>query len=251
MIGSVESVWRYPVKSMRGEALDKVFVGYSGLMGDRVYAIHSNHRAARFPWFTARNYADLIRHVARFHDPSITVAPANPEAAHPNLPGDAAFSVDVETPDGVVAPLNDLFIASLPSGDGEALTLRYSPRNFVGVTPISLLSKQTVAQLSDETGVLLDAQRFRSNFNVDWTAGSGFFEDTLVGKRLRIGEQVEIALTERDNRCKMITLDPITAEAMPDLLKHVLTEHEGCVGVYGSVVREGFVSPGDKIEVVG
>ena len=250
MIGKLSSVWRYPVKSMRGEAMDKVFVGYSGLIGDRVYAIHSDQRASRFPWFTARNYADLIRYIARFRSVEATTKPVNEEASHPNLPDDTVFAVDIETPKGIIAPLDDLFIASLPARDGETLTLRYSPRNFVDVTPISLISNQTVAQLSDEVSAPLTAERFRANFNVDWTDHGGFHEDTLVGKRLRIGKDVEIALTERDDRCKMITLDPQTAEAMPELLKHVLANHDGCAGVYGSVVREGFVRPGDTIEVL-
>ncbi len=251
MIGTVESVWRYPVKSMRGQATDKVFVGYSGLIGDRVYAIHSDRRAPRFPWFTARNHPDLIRHIARFRDAEAASTPANPEASHPNLPADDAFAVDIETPDGIITPLDDLFVAGLPAKDGEALTLKYSPRNFVDVTPVSLLSSQTVAHLADTLGTALDPQRFRANFNVDWSEGGAFFEDTLVGMRLRIGDTVEIALTDRDARCKMITLDPVTAKAMPDLLKHVLDHHGGCVGVYGSVVREGFVCPGDMIEVLG
>lgn len=250
MVGTIQSVWRYPAKSMRGEAIDKAFVGYSGLIGDRVYAIHSDQRATRFPWFTARNHPELIRHIARFRQAAETLAPVNPEASHPNLPDDAVFEVEVETPDGVIAPLDDLYVASLPTKDGETLSLRYSPRNFVDVTPISLISRQTVEQLETEVGAPLGFERFRANFNVEWTDQSGFFEDSLVGKRLRIGEQVEIALTERDARCKMITLDPTTAEAMPDLLKHVLAQHDGCAGVYGSVVREGFVQPGDKIEVL-
>lgn len=250
MIGKIDSVWRYPVKSMRGEAMDKVFVGYSGLIGDRVFAIHSDARATRFPWFTARNHPPLIQHKARFLDPQETTAPANPEASHPNLPEDEHFAVEIETPEGIIAPLDDMFIASLPPRTGETLTLRYSPRNFVDVTPISLISHQTVAHLGEAIGTPLKVERFRANFNVDWGDKPGFFEDTLVGKRLRIGAQVEIALTDRDPRCKMITLDPDTAEALPDLLKHVLDEHDGCAGVYGSVVREGFVQPGDPIEVI-
>ncbi len=250
MIGKIESVWRYPVKSMRGEAMDKVFVGYSGLIGDRVYAIHSDARAARFPWFTARNYPPLIQHKARFKVPNDTVTPINPEAAHPNLPDDQYFAVEVETPEGIVAPLDELFIAALPPKADETLTLRYSPRNFVDTTPISLLSHQTVHQLSEEIEAPLKAERFRANFNVNWADQGGFFEDTLVGKRLRIGEQVEIAITDRDPRCKMITLDPDTSEAMSNLLKHVLDSHDGCTGVYGSVVREGFVQPGDTVEIL-
>ncbi len=250
MIGKIESVWRYPVKSMRGEAMDKVFVGYSGLIGDRVYAIHSDARATRFPWFTARNYAPLIQHKARFTQASETAAPTNPEASHPNLPDEQTFSVEVESPEGIIAPLDDLFVASLPPGTDETLSLRYSPRNFVDVTPISLISHQTVRQLSEAIGVPLKPERFRANFNVDWADQSGGFENSLVGKRLRIGDQVEIAITDRDPRCKMITLDPDTAEALPELLKHVLAEHDGCAGVYGSVVREGFVKPDDPIEVL-
>jgi len=230
--------------------MDKVFVGYSGLIGDRIYAIHSDARATRFPWFTARNYAPLIQHKARFTQASETTAPANPEASHPNLPEDQHFAVEVETPEGIIAPLDDMFVASLPPQTDETLSLRYSPRNFVDVTPISLISHQTVRQLSEELGTPLKTERFRANFNVDWTDQNGFFEDSLVGKRLRIGDQVEIALTDRDPRCKMITLDPDTAEALPELLKHVLAEHGGCAGVYGSVVREGFVKPNDTIEVL-
>ena len=250
MIGTIKSVRRYPVKSMRGEATGKIFTGYSGLIGDRVYAIHSDRRQTRFPWFTARNYTDLIRYKARFRDIAGTLGPVNPDAAHPNLPSDAAFAVDVETPEDIVAPLDDLFISTLPHAEGETLTLHYLPRNFVDVTPVSLVSEQTVKQLEDETGQSLGNERFRANFNVEWTRQSGFFEDSLIGKRLRIGGNVEIAITERDARCKMITLDPFTGAAMPDLLKHVVNIHGGCTGVYASVVREGFVSPGDPIEIL-
>ena len=41
VIGHVESLWRYPVKSMRGEALPEVFVGFSGILVDRLYAVHN------------------------------------------------------------------------------------------------------------------------------------------------------------------------------------------------------------------
>ena len=36
LIGKVESLWRYPVKSMRGEELDEMFAGYAGVYGDRL-----------------------------------------------------------------------------------------------------------------------------------------------------------------------------------------------------------------------
>jgi len=39
ILGSVVSLWRYPVKSMLGEELEAVSVGTNGLAGDRAYAL--------------------------------------------------------------------------------------------------------------------------------------------------------------------------------------------------------------------
>lgn len=251
MTGTIESIWRYPVKSMRGEAVDAVFTGYSGLIGDRLYAIRSDSRAERFPWFTGRQYPDLIRHVARYRMRESTLQPSNPEASHPDLPDDAVFEVEVETPQGVLtSPGDPMFLAGLPAKDGETLSLVYSPRNFADVAPVSLISMQTVAQLGEEIGADLDKLRFRANFYVDWERAGGFQEDKLVGRRVRIGETLELSVLERDDRCKMITLDPDTGEQMPDLLKHLLAARDGCAGVYAAVLREGVARPGDAVEIL-
>ena len=66
MLGRVESIWRYPVKSMRGEEVDEIFVAFTGLMGDRVYAIASTAAPKSFPWHTAREQEDLVLYQARF-----------------------------------------------------------------------------------------------------------------------------------------------------------------------------------------
>ena len=41
VVGRVESVWRYPVKSMRGEELPEIFAGFAGVYGDRLFAFKS------------------------------------------------------------------------------------------------------------------------------------------------------------------------------------------------------------------
>ena len=38
IVGNVESLWRYPVKSMRGQELDTAYIAFSGVYGDRLYA---------------------------------------------------------------------------------------------------------------------------------------------------------------------------------------------------------------------
>ena len=50
IIGTVESLWRYPVKSMRGEELGELFASYGGVYGDRLFAFEARRaqRASRF-----------------------------------------------------------------------------------------------------------------------------------------------------------------------------------------------------------
>ena len=55
IVGSVESLWRYPVKSMAGEAIEEAFVGYAGVFGDRACAVLNAAAPEGFPYLTARN----------------------------------------------------------------------------------------------------------------------------------------------------------------------------------------------------
>ena len=57
-------------------------------------------------------------------------------------------------------------------------------------------------------------------------------------------------MVNRDTRCKMITLDPDSAEANPEVIKTVSHAHEGTAGVYGAVIVEGTIHPGDEIALV-
>ena len=77
IIGKVESLWRYPVKSMRGEELDEAFAGYSGIYGDRVFAFRSSASQQGFPYFTARERRQMMRYRARFRYPEKAARPIN------------------------------------------------------------------------------------------------------------------------------------------------------------------------------
>ena len=60
-------------------------------------------------------------------------------------------------------------------------------------------------------------------------------------------DKLELAVIERDPRCKMITLDPDTADESPKLLQHVSRNHGGDAGVFAAVLQEGRVKKGDSI----
>ncbi len=63
IVGTVESLWRYPVKSMRGEEMDELFAGYSGIYGDRLFAFRSSASPKGFPFLTAREQRQMANTV--------------------------------------------------------------------------------------------------------------------------------------------------------------------------------------------
>jgi uncharacterized protein YcbX len=93
-------------------------------------------------------------------------------------------------------------------------------------------------------------RRFRANVYLDLTNANGFAEDKFVGRSLRIGSKVTVAVLQRDARCMMITLDPDTAEKTPAILKAVAQAHEGMAGVYGAVLVEGMIGKGDPVALL-
>ena len=87
--------------------------------------------------------------------------------------------------------------------------------------------------------------------DIDTGSGEpGFSEDAYLKKKLRIGSKLRLTVVARDPCCAMISLDPDTAEPDPAVLRQVAQEHEGDAGVYGAVLVEGTVRPGDKIELL-
>src|SRR3954449_10676090 len=77
VVGRLESVWRYPVKSMPGEALPEAYVDFAGVLGDRLYAVHDAGAAKAFPFLTARSRKEMLKFRPKFCRPELTHAPDN------------------------------------------------------------------------------------------------------------------------------------------------------------------------------
>ena len=242
VLGTVASLRRYPVKSMAGEDLQEARVTYAGVIGDRVYAFVDNRNRSSFPWMTGRQGPPMILFCPRF------VAEPPLEEEHPRA---EQFALEVTTPEGKVFRVDEPgFATYLEKRFERSLRLRFSERSMTDALPVSLLGLGTVRGLGEEVGISLDERRFRANFYVRWASDKPYFEDELVGRTLQIGEQVSVQVVEKDSRCKMITLDPETAEASPQVLETVARKHGGCTGVYGAVLREGVVRVNDPVYVV-
>jgi uncharacterized protein YcbX len=259
-LGKVDSLWRYPVKSMRGEELNEAFVGFSGVYGDRLYAFRSSASPKGFPYLTAREQRKLLQFRPRFRYPDKAARPINLAEAEGMGPGLNPVSADA--PDLLVdveAPSRETFVIDDPAlirkvSDGVSgaphLTLVRSDRAMTDCRPVSLLAVQSARRLGEEMGTSVDPRRFRANIYLDFSTASGFAENELVGRSVRIGSKVVISLLERDPRCVMINLDPDTGESKPEFLRQVAQAHDGMVGVYGAVLVEGMLRKGDEVQLL-
>jgi uncharacterized protein YcbX len=259
-IGTVESLWRYPIKSMSGEAVNEAFMGFSGLYGDRCYAFKNSAARKGFPYLNANVQQQMLLYRPQFRYAERAAKPPNLAEAMSIAPGVTAANaepddlmLDVVTPSGAVVAVDDPALREM-LGEGlrgeNHLTLVRSDRALTDCRPVSLISLQTIRQVEAELGIPVDKRRFRANVYLDLAADYGFAEDELVGRKLRIGSSAEIMVLERDPRCKMISLDPDTGEHNPEVLREVARAHAAFAGVYCAVLVEGILTKGDSIEVV-
>ena len=232
-VGRVVGLWRYPVKSMAAEPLTEVEVSWHGLAGDRRWAfIRDGVPQSGFPWLTLRERGDLGHYVPSFLDP------ARPDPS-PTI---------VRTPAGGVFDVTDRALAAELYPEGARVIKQ--DRGVFDTFPLSLITTQTMARLGEVVGAPLDVKRFRPNVVVEAAAGAPFQEDGWVGRVLRIGG-MSMRVDKRDGRCVVITIDPVTTERDPAILRAVVRDREGCLGVYGSTVTPGRVAVGDAVLVGG
>lgn len=260
VVGTVESLWRYPVKSMAGEELQEAYLGFGGVYGDRLYAFTSDAADPAFPWLTAREQRRMLLYRPRFRHAELAALPPNLAQAEASAPGLTplyadveGLSLEVETPEGERLGLDDPVLAGRLNeniGRKHNLSLQRSERAMTDCRPLSLCSLATVAQLEAETGRPVDKRQFRANAYLNLDSGDGFGEDAFIGKRLQIGEKVIVSILERDPRCALITLHPDTAERDPAILTHVSKAHDGHAGVYAAVLVEGVMKTGDSITLL-
>lgn len=259
-IGTVESLWRYPVKSMRGEAMSEMFMGFSGIYGDRCYAFRNSAARKGAPYLSATAQRQMLRCRPQFRYPERTLRPPNLFEAMSIPPGITPANaepddliLDVVTPSGATLAVDDPALVEM-LGEGlrgeNHLTLVRSDRALTDCRPVSLISLQTVRQIEAELEIPLDKRRFRANVYFDLAFGDGFAEDELVGRRLRMGAHAEIMILERDPRCQVISLDPETGEHNPQIFRKVAQAHDNFAGVYAAVLVEGILTQNDSIELL-
>jgi MOSC domain-containing protein len=229
VVGRVAALWRYPVKSMAAEGLERVEVSWHGLAGDRRWAfIRAGQVRSGFPWLTIRELPELAHYRPRFAEPD-----------RPN-----ASMTLVRTPSGGELDVVD---PALAAELGPGVRVIKSDRGIFDTLPLSLLTTQTLAGLGRLAGTGLAAGRFRPNLLVDACDGD-FPEDAWVGRVLRIGG-LRIRVDKRDQRCAVVTVDPVTLARDPAILRAIARQRNARLGVYGSTVEPGQIAVGDLVKL--
>jgi len=234
-IGQVETIYRYPVKSMGGESLVVADLGWHGLDGDRRLAFRRADDRGGFPWLTASKLPELILFA--------------PQRRGPTLGGD--LPTHVRTPEGEeLEVFGRELAAEVGRRHGSAVEMMHLSRGIFDEATVSAITSATVGEIAKVAGHPADVRRFRPNILISSPRAEPFEEDAWVGGMLSFGEGDEtaiIGITNRDERCSMVNFDPDSSRPAPEVLKAVVRVRDNKLGVYGTVIQCGRLEVGQSI----
>ena len=284
-VGNLAAVFRYPVKSMGGEQLESSEIGSGGLSGDRAWAVRDEVRGGirggkKIPalmQLSARYLeqpvagrsmaaeitlpggaristgdADINTQLSEALSHEVSLWPlVSPELLDHYRRG-APDNTDMEqelremfarTPD---EPLPDLSV--FPP---EVMEFESPPGTYFDAFPVLLMSQRSLASMqSRQSSSRFDVRRFRPNLLLDLVdEADDFPEQAWVGKRLQIGNVVlraEIVCP----RCAMTTHGFDELPKDPGIMRALVRENNGNLGLYASVEQPGTVRQGDTVTVL-
>jgi uncharacterized protein len=207
----VSALWRYPVKSMRGEPLNHAKITTAGIFGDRLVQVYD----ARGSLITARSHPQLLSH-------SGALGPDD----EPVIDGHRWTSQEARA------------IAVREVGHGAHFD-RVEERRF-DILPLLVATDGAIAAFGR------DARRLRPNLIIGGV--EGLAERDWQGRQLVIGNVV-IALDDLRGRCVMTTVDPETGRRDPNVLRDIVRRFDGRLCLNASVLVAGPIAVGDAVHL--
>ncbi len=206
-------IWRYPVKSMKGESLQQAQVTLDGIEGDRIVQVRNP--SGRI--VTARTRPGLLGHQATLGSDGQPLVDGRPWTA-------PEVRRDVEA----------------AAGPGSELKLDLTEDRF-DVLPLLVATDGAIAALGE------DGRRLRPNLVIGEVPG--LEERSWEGKFLRIGSVVIKAVNLRA-RCIMTTFHPDTLKQDTRVLRRIQKEFDGVMALNCSVVVPGQIAVGDPVTLL-
>jgi MOSC domain-containing protein len=266
-LGSLVSLWRYPVKSMMGEELNASEITERGLLGDRAYALVDNSDGKVATAKNPRKWPRLFDFRATFVEPArgaakippvrITLPDGNTVASDQsdvNQILSKALNRDVTVGAAQRVPVNaEEYWPNMEGLDHRDTVTDFTlpEGTFFDCAMVHLLTTATLDSLRElYPQGRFEVRRFRPNIVVQLASGEkGFVENGWVGHTLAIGTAVRLNITGQCGRCVMTTLAQADLSNDPGILRTAVQHNKANVGVYAAVVQGGTIRRGDPVRI--
>jgi uncharacterized protein len=264
--GKVVAIWRYPVKSMLGEEVSATDLAGDGLLGDRAYALVDVETGKVVSAKNPRRWPNLFdfraSYVASPQDsqllPAIQIILPNSKSVttehtdvESQLSGALGRKIRLARPTSDKATVEGCW----PEGDltderEEVFEFSLPTGSFFDCATVHLITTSTLYRLRTlypESHFAVE--RFRANFIIESSPGShAFVENNWIGNELAIAN-VRLRIDRPCPRCIMTTLSQGNLPKDPAVLRAIVEENQGNVGIYASVVKRGRVNRGDFVRL--
>jgi uncharacterized protein len=279
-VGTIVSLWRYPVKSMMGEELNASEITRGGLLGDRAYAAVDSSDGKVASAKNPRKWPLLFDFRAAFADsprtgvkiPPVRITLPNGtivDSGQPDLHQILSKVLKREvTLDKIIHGRQEAVESASPYvqtaaaeeywPDIEGLEHRDTVTDFglpegtfFDCAVVHLLTTATLDRLRElYPAGRFEVRRFRPNIVVETANGEkDFVEDAWIGQILLIGDAVRLSITGPCARCVMTTLPQGDLPKDTGILRTAAQNNRANVGVYASVLQGGKICRGDSVRL--
>lgn len=244
----VLGLWRYPVKSLQGEAVETALLEDDGVVGDRRWGIRDTGTGRIL---TARRLPGLLDASAAYAgDQPVITLPDGRTVVGPGAMTDAVLSEWLGRPVSLVASVRSDAgraedFADATDDTSEAIEWTMPAGRYVDAAPVLVITTASLRHGAalHPTGAW-DPRRFRPNVLIG-IEGEGWIEDAWVGRLLKAGS-VALAPVQPCVRCTMVTRRQAGLDADVDIFRTLARHHGGRFGVWSDVHTPGTLSVGDE-----
>ncbi len=246
-IGTVAEVWRYPVKSMQGERIDRMEVAPGGAVGDRTLAVVDPSIGKVL---SAKLHAPLLEASARVEGDDVIVTLPDGTSHAASDPGvHAALSAWLDREVRLEAPrVDEVLPFEVHSGLSDDTTPVIDwpgpAGTWLDLADVHWLTTASLAAAAElHPDGQWDVRRFRPTALFE-VAGPGFAEDGWQAVEVgTVGSEVLMPTM----RCTMPSRAQPGLDRDKEIGRTLRDQHDNNLGLYAKIVRAGAIAVGDAV----
>lgn len=265
-LGQVSQIFRYPIKSMGGEELKSAQINQKGLVGDRTYALIDTETNKIVSAKNPKKWTNIFKYFAKYISepnndsceiqiefPNQQISLSSDNDINEKLSKAFGRSVKLTSSVPKVVQLEEYFadIEDIKQ-HGNVSDANMANGTFFDLGTIHLLTTATLKKFQE---LYCDGNfhisRFRPNIVIETNSNDiGFIENEWIGRKIAIGNEVILEIKEACPRCVMTTLEQRELPKDINILKTILKENSGNLGVYADVISSGTIHQKDFIQII-